>query len=137
MTDNNEIIFKETTTANGLFCQFDEKNGVLLLDVKKSFTHDDFKTISAIIDPYFEARGELKGLIINAKKFPYWSDSFNRGEYLNFASANHQKFQKAALGMGGFFAKIVARVARGRVHPEIKIFKYNQIDKAQSWILGW
>jgi hypothetical protein len=39
MTDNNEIIFKETTTANGLFCQFDEKNGVLLLDVKKSFTH--------------------------------------------------------------------------------------------------
>ncbi len=137
MSDINEIIFKEITTTNGLFCQFDDKNGVLLLDVKKSFTHDDFKKISAIIDPYFEARGELKGIIINAKKFPYWSDSFNRSEYLNFAKANHQKFQKAALGMGGFFTKIVARIARGRVHPEIKIFKYNQIEKAQSWILGW
>jgi len=137
MTDNGELIFNEITTANGLFCQFDDKNGVLLLDVKKPFTHDDFKTISAIIDPFFEAHGELKGLIINAKKFPYWSDAYNRSEYLNFASANHQKFQKAALGINGFFTKIVARIARGRVHPEIKIFKYNQIEKAQSWILGW
>ncbi len=137
MTDIDQLIFSEITTDNNLFCQFDDKNGVLLLDVKNAFTHDDFKNISKIIDPFFEARGELKGLIINAKKFPYWTDSYNRSEYLNFARNNHHKFEKVALGMGGFFTKIVARIARGRVHPEIKLFKYNQIDKAQNWILGW
>ncbi len=137
MTENEiELIFKETTTTNGLFCQFDELNGVLLLDVKKPFSNEDFKIISSIIDPHFEIRGELKGLIINSKKFPYWTNHINRGQYLNFARNNHYKFEKVALGIEGFFVKIVTRIARGRVHPELKIFKYNQIEKAQSWILG-
>ncbi len=130
-----ELTFKEMKTRNDLFCQFDDHNGVLLLDVQNPFTEDDFKTISDIIDPHFAAHGELKGIIINSKKFPYWTSSQNRSEYLNFASNNHHKFKKAALGMGGFFTKIVARIARGRVHPQIKIFKYNEIEKAQDWIL--
>lgn len=131
-----ELTFKEMTTKNNLFCQFDEQNGVLLLDVKNPFSDDDFRVISSIIEPYFATHGELRGVIINSKKFPYWSSPQNRAEYLNFAGSNHHKFKKAALGMGGFFTKIVARIARGRVHPEVKIFKYNQIEKAQSWILG-
>jgi len=138
MTNNSiiELTFKEITTENNLFCQFDEQNGILLLDVKNPFSSDDFQTILSIIEPYFIERGELAGVIINAKKFPYWSNAKNRAEYLNFASNNHRKFKKAALVMGGFFTKIVARIARGRVHLEVKIFKYNQIEKAQSWILG-
>lgn len=131
-----EIVFKEISSANNLFCQFDDYHGVLLLDVKNPFTEEDFRIISDLIEPYFTAHGELKGVIINSKKFPYWSNAQNRKEYLDFASNNHHKFKKAALGMGGFFAKIVARIARGRVHPEIKIFKYNQIEKAQDWILS-
>lgn len=136
MSDNSEmVIFKETTTSNKLFCQFDDHYGVLLLDVKNPFNAEDFETILEIIDPYFEQNGELEGIIIHAKKFPYWKGARNRQEYLNFASANHHKFQKAALAMGGFFTKIVARLAKGRVHPEVKIFKHNQIEKAQDWIL--
>ncbi len=133
--DNLELTFKETTTENNLFCQFDDHNGILLLDVKNPFSDDDFETISSIIDPYYAKHGELKGIIINSKKFPYWSNTQNRTEYLNFARDNHYKFKKAALGMGGFFTKIIARIARGRAHPQIKIFKYNEIEKAQSWIL--
>ena len=129
------VIFKETTTDNELFCQFDDHYGVLLLDVKNPFSAEDFETIAEIIDPYFEQHGELKGIIIHAKKFPYWNGARNRQEYLNFSSANHHKFQKAALAMGGFFTRIIARLAKGRVHPEVKIFKYKQIEKAQDWIL--
>lgn len=130
-----ELVFTEVTTRNKLFCQFDDHNGVLLLDVKRPFTRDDFKTISSMIDLHYGERGELKGIIINAKKFPYWTSAQNRAEYLEFARHNHAKFKKAALGMGGFFTKIVARIAKGRVRPEIKIFKYNQIEEAQRWIL--
>lgn len=132
---NPEIIFKETTTRNALFCQFDDQNGIILLDVKNPFTAEDFEIVTSIIDPHFRERGELKGIIINAKKFPYWTSAQNRVQYLRFARENHQKFEKAALGMGGFFTKILARMASGRVNPEIKIFKYNEIEKAQEWIL--
>ncbi len=130
-----EITFKEISTPSGLFCQFDEQNGVLLLDVKSPFTAEDFQTISSIIDPYFAAKGELGGVIINSKKFPYWRNAQNRREYINFAQENHQKFKKAALSMGGFFVKIVVRIARGRVHPVVKTFKYGQIEQAQEWIV--
>jgi len=131
-----ELTFHEVTTSNELLCQFDEHHGVLLLDVKKPFTAEDFVAIENIVDSYFGKHGELRGVIINSKKFPYWSGSQNRKEYLDFAQNNHHKFKKAALGMGGFFTKIVARIARGRVHPEVKIFKYNQIEKAQDWIIN-
>jgi hypothetical protein len=133
--DHFEVTFKETRTKNELFCQFDEHHGVLLLDVVNSFTEEDFLKISELIDPYFLEHQELRGVIINSKKFPYWSNARNRAEYLNFAKNNHFKFQKAALNMGGFFTKIIARIAIGRIHPEVKIFKYNQIEKAQDWIL--
>ena len=135
MSQIAESHFTEITTNNDLFCQFDEENGVLLIDVKKPFTSEDFATISSIIDPYCDARGELSGIIINSKKFPYWRDAQNRAEYLSFAQKNHHKFKKAALGMGGFFVRIVARIGKGRVHPELKIFGFNKIEKAQDWIL--
>jgi len=131
-----EVEFKELTTKNGLFCQFDDYHGVLLLDVKAPFCEEDFITISNIIDPYFSSKGELAGVIVNSKKFPYWTSLRNRSQYLEFAKNNHGKFKKSALSMGGFFAKIVARIARGRVHPEIKVFKYNQVERAQDWILS-
>jgi len=130
-----EVSFKEITSNNGLFCQFDDHHGVLLLDVKNSFSTEDFKIIEDIIEPYFKQHGELKGVIINSKKFPRWSGFQNRQEYLDFAGNHHHKFKKAALNMGGFFIKIITRIARGKVHPEIKIFKYQQIEKAQEWIL--
>lgn len=130
-----EVVFKEISTKNGLFCQFDEHHGVLLLDVKSPFTADDFRTIETIIDPYFVANGELMGVIVHSKKFPYWSSAQNRAEYIHFAQDNHHKFKKAAFSMGGFFAKIVVRIGRSRAHPEMKIFKYNQIEKAQDWVL--
>lgn len=130
-----EIIFKEISTNNELFCQFDEIHGILLLDIKNTLNEEDFDAISSLIDPYFESKGELGGIIINAKKFPYWKGSKNRFEYLNFASQNHRKFKKCAFCMGGFFTKIIVKFAKDRAYPKIKMFKYQEIEQAQDWIL--
>jgi hypothetical protein len=138
MTNKNNLpaALHEITTQNELLCQFDEENGVLLLDIKKPFNANDFAAIANIIDPYFSSKGELGGVIINSKKFPYWKGSTNRAQYLDFAKNNHYKFKKSALNMGGFFVMIIARIANGRAHPKIKTFKYNQIEQAQDWILS-
>ncbi len=133
---NIELFFKEIVTENGLFCQFDEKHGILFLDVKNSFSSEDFVAISSLIDPYFEEFGQLSGVIVNSKKFPYWQNIHNRAQYFHFAQQNHNKFKKVAFLMGGFFIKIVVRVARGKVSSEVKLFKYNRISEAQNWILS-
>jgi hypothetical protein len=135
-THEIELIFHEVRTSNDLFCQFDEQHGVLLLDIKNPFSTEDFQTISSIIEPYFAERGELNGIIINAKKFFKWTSPQNRAEYLGFVAANHRKFKKAALAMGGFFVKVLLRLAKSRIHPEVKTFKHNQIHQAQKWMIG-
>lgn len=139
MLDENNLpeTFKEMTTANNLFCQFDELNGVLLLDIKSDHLNsDDFLEVSKVINSYYADKGELAGIIINSKKFPHWKDARNREEYMDFAKNHHHKFKKAAVNMGGFFAMIVVGIGKGRVHPEIKKFKHNQIFEAQEWILS-
>lgn len=134
-TEIIELTFKELTTPNELFCQFDDTNGVLFLDVKKPLTKDDFLTILGIIDPYFAEKGELKGLIVNSKKFPKWTSHANRLEYTDFAIQNQHKFQKAALAVGGIFIRITISLLKSKAHPQIKMFKYNQVSEAQDWIL--
>lgn len=129
------LAFHELTTDNDLFCQFDERHGVLLLNVENPFNDDDFRTILSIIDPYFVENGTLRGIIINSKKFPYWTSPHNRAQYLGFASQNHHKFKKIALCMNGFFPKIVLRVARNRIKGLIRIYKFNHIVEAQEWML--
>lgn len=138
MNNNNdfELTFQETTTKNQLFCQFDDHNGVLLLDIKKyPLTGDDFAVISNIIHQFHQERGQLKGVIIHCKKFPYWKSAQRRQQYINFARNNHYKFKKIALSMNGFFPKVIVRIAKGRIEGQIKLFKFNQIHQAQSWIL--
>ena len=133
--ENYIELTSELNTDNDLFCQFDEQNGVLLLDVKNNFNTDDFETILGVVDSYFKEHGELRGIIINSKKFPFWKGAKNRAEYLEFARNNHHKFNKVAFGIGGLFIKFIEKIAKGRIHPEIRLFKYNQIEKAQDWIL--
>jgi len=138
MNENNflQVVFKEIVTDNDMFCQFDETHGVLFLDVKSAFTAEDFVAISSLIDPYFAEHGELRGVILNCKKFPRWSGHQNRLQYINFARENHHKFKKAAFAMGGLFVKIIVRLAKGKAHPEMKIFKHSMIFEAQKWVLG-
>jgi len=131
----DEKNFKEKITETGLFCQFDPDNGVLFLDVKQFLTSEDFCEIEEIINPYFQEHGELRGVIVNSRKFPYWKGAQNRQEYIAFAQNNHRKFKKAAFLMSGFFVKIILRIAKGRVHPEIKLFKYNKVENAFDWVL--
>ena len=137
MGNHVELTFSEQTTNNDLFCQFDDRNGVLLLDMTNPFSTKDFEIIANIITPYFEEKSELKGLIIHSKKFLRWRNPQNRAEYINFARQHHHKFDKVALSMGGFFTKVLARLAKDRIHPELKVFKYDKVSDAQDWILGW
>lgn len=128
-------MFGKPKITQHLQCSIDDETGVMLLNVGKNLDKNDFDFLQKLIDEYFDAKGEFKGIIINSKKFPYWKGALNREEYKNFAAANHHKFAKVALAMDGFFVRLLPQIVRGRVHPEVKNFAYNQIERADEWIL--
>ncbi len=117
-------------------CSIDEETGVMLVNIgKKPLTSEDFDFLLEVISGYFEKYGQFKGIIINAKKFPYWKGAHNRVEYIGFAANNHHKFEKIALAIDGFFVRLLPKIARRKIDTEVKHFGYNQIEKADQWIL--
>lgn len=129
-------MFNQLKSTQDLQCSIDDETGVMLLNLKRNLTSSDFDFLSKVIDEYFNKNGEFKGIIVNAKKFPYWKGAQNRIEYMNFAAANHHKFAKVALTIDGFFVRLLPKIARGRIQSEVKHFGYNKIEEADSWILS-
>lgn len=116
--------------------QFDEETQLLLIEPHKNFTDTDFEILGSFINQHYQQHGEFAGLILNAKKFPFWKGPRNFKEYVSFAANNHYKFKKVALTMNGFLVKVVVAMARGRAHPELKILPHNKIKAACDWLLS-
>lgn len=115
-------------------CEIEEEQGILLVEINGNLTSEDFAILSGAIDPYYKSHGQFNGIILNSKKFPYWKGNANFKEYVAFARDNHFKFKKVALTMGGFFPKVVRRIAGRYIEAEVNNFGYDKILAAQKWI---
>lgn len=114
-----------------------EEDGLLVIKIEKTnLTATNLRAIGSIIDSYFEKNGPLDGIVVNSKRFPKWIDANNKRDYMDFVSSYHQKTDKVAIAMGGFFIKLLVRLAKGRVHPEVKAFGYKKLAQAKQWIIN-
>ncbi len=119
-----------------IVCYFDDSKTVLLVEVTNSLSPEDFATLSGLIDPYYAEHKELNGIIINAKKFPYWNGVAGLRAHIDFVQNHHYKTKKVAICIGGFFPKLLPRLARRFIQPELKNFGYNKIEAAHDWTLS-
>jgi hypothetical protein len=57
--------------------QFDlnEPDGIVTLAPEGPLTAGDFDALGAVVDPYIERTGGLRGLVISADPFPGWNGS--------------------------------------------------------------
>lgn len=130
-------MFGKIQVKQAIECSIDEETGVMLLNIKKkNLQTQDFEFLEKTINSYFEKYGPFKGIIVNAKKLPYWKGPQNKIEYIGFVSNNHHKFEKVALAINGFFVRLLPAIARNKISPAVKHFGYNKIEKADEWILS-
>jgi hypothetical protein len=125
-----------TESGNYITCSLDEQNAVLIVEVKSALAKEDFILLSKVIDPFYQRNGELKGIIINTKKFPFWKSSESFSAHISFVKNYHYKTKKIALAIDSFLPKLLAKLARRFIHAEVKNFSYNKIDEARDWILS-
>lgn len=92
-----------TESGNSITCSLDEQNAVLTVEVKSALTKEDFILLSKVIDPFYQRNGELKGIIINAKKFPFWKNYESFSAHISFVRNYHYKTKKIALAAGASF----------------------------------
>jgi len=107
---------------------------VVVLEPKGKLTEEDFIVASSRIDKLIEASGSVKGVMIKSKDFPYW-DSFGALlSHLKFVHNHHEKIEKLAFVTDSSLVEFIEPIAKHFVHPEIKEFDYDDVDKAMSWL---
>ena len=94
----------------------------------------DFERLRLLVDPYIEAHGELKGLLIDAESFPGWEDFSSLLEHLRFVRDYQQRIQQVAAVTDNGFLAILPKVADYFAAAEVRHFNYRDRDQALNWL---
>lgn len=114
----------------------DQVNHIAILEPDGPLSESDFKAASATVNTLIEQSGHLKGIVIHAKSFPGWDSIAALVAHLKFIKDHHQKLSRVALATESVAAHIAEVFASHFVMAEIKIFSYEDIEKATQWVIG-
>ena len=119
-----------------LTVEIDNQNGIAILEPNGSLSKSDFESATAVINPYIEDAGHLKGLIIHTKSFPGWDSFASLSSHLEFIKQHHRKISRIAFSTDSLMGNLAEVIASHFVSAEIKGFSYNELEQAKKWAAG-
>lgn len=116
--------------------QFDllEDSGVLILRPHGALEAGDFDRVGEAVDPYIEARGGLKGVLIDAEHFPGWDDFAALTSHLRFVKDHQKKVGRVALVSDDRLIAVMPAIASKFVSAEVRSFGSSERDQALVWL---
>lgn len=111
-----------------------EREGILVLTPQGKLAEADFAAIGKVVDPYIENKGGLRGILIDAPKFPGWDSFAALVAHLKFVKGHHQKIGKVAAVSDSTFVKVAPTIAKHFVKAEVRGFEASQRDAAMAWL---
>jgi hypothetical protein len=118
-----------------IFYDLDENSGVLTVQPEGKLRAQDFLTLSEVVDPFIEEKGELNGIVIVTEKFPGWETFKGMIEYMKFVRNHHRKIAKVAIVTNSKIADVAESLGKHFVKASIKHFSYKELESAKKWIL--
>jgi hypothetical protein len=119
-----------------LIVELDEATGMAILKPDGALSKKDFIYASSVIDPYIEKAGKLNGLIISTRKFSGWESFGSLIKHFKFIKEHHKKLSHVAIVTDSVLGDFAERIVTHFVSAEIKHFAFDELSKAQSWILN-
>jgi hypothetical protein len=107
---------------------------VLVLTPSGPLTAADFTRIAALVDPYIEQHGKLKGLVIHASRFPGWDDFGALVSHLRFVRDHHRKIERIAVVTDSGVLSVLPRIANHFIAAEVRHFEYAEREAALRWL---
>jgi SpoIIAA-like len=107
--------------------------GVLIVEPKGALKAEDFDAVALAVDPWIEAHGALRGLVVHAREFPGWENFGSFLRHLRFVRDHHRKVRRVALAADGKVAELIPKLADHFVNAELKQFAYDQFENAIAW----
>jgi len=107
--------------------------GILVLEPEAALRAEDFEAVAAAIDPWIEAHGALRGVIIRAREFPGWKDMAGLMSHLRFVRDHERKVRRVAIVVDGLLAGAAEALAAHFIAADVKHFEFDEFDDAVAW----
>jgi hypothetical protein len=109
------------------------ETGLLVVEPTGPLRAEDFDALALVVDPWIEARGELRGVVVHAREFPGWENLGSFLRHLRFVREHHRKIRRVALCADGALATLAPRLAEHFVNAELRHFEYKDLQHAMAW----
>lgn len=113
---------------------FDPQKSILHVRPQDSLDKADFAQLAEKVDPYIEAHGRLRGLIIDAATFPGWDNFGAVVAHIRFVRDHHKHIEKVAVVTDSVLGDVAERLASHFVSAEIKRFSGGELEAARQWM---
>lgn len=110
--------------------------GLAIIRPKGHLTVSDFEHLTEEVDQYIDERGNLKGIIIYAEKFPGWGSFQSFLRHVKFVKNHHRKLNKVAVVSDDRFLSIAPEIANHFIKAKVEDFDFAELEEAKKWILG-
>ena len=108
--------------------------GLLVIRPRGPLQADDFTSLAAVVDPYVEAHGNLRGLMIEASSFPGWDTFAAFVSHVRFVRDHHRVIRRIAAVSDSPILSIAPQLAKHFVNAEIRHFKASECSAALAWL---
>jgi SpoIIAA-like len=108
--------------------------GLLVIRPRGPLQADDFISLAAVIDPYVEQHGNLRGLMIEASSFPGWDSFAAFVSHVRFVRDHHRVIRKVAAVSDSPILSITPQLAKHFVNAAIRHFKASERSAALAWL---
>lgn len=114
--------------------QLIQDDGLLFVSPRGPLAVEDFERLATEVDPYLEANGELRGLMIESQSFPGWENLAGLLSHLRFVRDHHRQIARVAVVSDGAFLSVAPRLADHFVAAEVRHFAAGERDAAIKWL---
>lgn len=112
-----------------------EDERILVVFPSGALSGSDFETLARAVDPFIEARGSLRGLLIDAPSFPGWENLAGLLAHFRFVHDHHRKIAKVAAVSDAGVLAIAPKLMNHFVSAELRHFAHEERAKAMAWLM--
>ena len=110
--------------------------GILLIRPQGPIEAGDFESVAKVVDPYIAEKGQLQGVMIEARSFPGWDTFGALVSHLRFVRDHHRLVSKIAAVSDSAILTILPQIAKHFVKAEVRHFDAQDREAALAWLRG-
>jgi hypothetical protein len=108
--------------------------GILVLKPNTALSKEDFAGLTAAVDAYLSDHAKLRGVMVQAKRFPGWENFGGFTAHMHFVRGHHKKVERVAIVTDSPVAGIAESLGKHFISAEVRHFPYADDAKALDWL---